>query len=855
MSLNFELKKLWKRKIIFVFLGLSILMSLYANFVLVKDQARRESDYSFIEGMDPYSEISMAIAPYRFESYRMDADEISLSEEFIERWDSLSDLEDRLSNMRRSYRGQILGTLEEPRNYAYPEDFFEYEKGYDDLNRGLLEFVRQYEKEYPFLVLSDATESNIEWILSSYEMSQATGDHVIKDNGLHYNANLVQRFLFQSRYVFGLPFILAFLLLFMGNYSGEKEQGTLEFLHMQPSNPRRIVFAKLLAMMISGFLYFILVMFFMGVVALAIGLPLDGFTEVYRVFSSDQTVVMLTGAQLLIRVFIAFMLTILFYSTLLLMISTRTGKISLTMAILFVFLGLNYVLLEAIPSLKNAYHPLYQLDYLQILIGKIENTLQRDGSYQDVVISAEGMKAYFALCVPSLVFLVVSMYPSLEQRSGNTEQRPARSFLALEIKKISEAQSFYYYLIGGALLLGIFFVSPLTGDAERIEAERLDTYYIQYNEELIAYLEEQYEERKKSQVDGGGEAVGIDHDTQLEMFEVQLAELQEELDMMLAKREALYAGDNKTYFENTAKRFNPEAASYEGSGILGGKPTRFSIDETKAILNQASQLDDPLIPMGQWYEQIQYSARENYNSPLDRQLYRGSVQPSHSAVFWPYRLLSRHHLDVILLFAMAVIVFAGYTLDKEEGNQLEFLRTQPLSTIRLHLTKLAAGTIMSSLFAAALLIFAALCGLVFEGIGAYRFPIVFYAGDAFSLIPLWQYLLMILGALVLQALFLNTLMLLVSTVVSTRTQLWGITTIILGAGFMINRFLPQGWAKTLSPFNYFEASNLANQAVRYYNDIPQASYGLGLAVLAVFGVIFTLIGIILISQQQNKPMA
>lgn len=162
---------------------------------------------------------------------------------------------------------------------------------------------------------------------------------------------------------------------------------------------------------------------------------------------------------------------------------------------------------------------------------------------------------------------------------------------------------------------------------------------------------------------------------------------------------------------------------------------------------------------------------------------------------------------------------------------------------------------MGTLFVSSLLVFATLCGLVTEGIGAYRFPIVSYTSDNFSLISLWQYLLMIMGALLFQAFFLNSLMLLVSTEVSTRVQLWGATASIMGIGLAVNSLLPQGWVKTLSPFNYFEASNLANLAVRYYNDIPQASYGLGLTVLGVFALIFTLIGMILTSRQEVKPMA
>jgi len=290
------------------------------------------------------------------------------------------------------------------------------------------------------------------------------------------------------------------------------------------------------------------------------------------------------------------------------------------------------------------------------------------------------------------------------------------------------------------------------------------------------------------------------------------------------------------------------------NGIEGGSSTKVSLDETKAILQQASELEDPPLPLAS-SNGFAFSAREDYLTRRERDLHRGFTAPSHSAVFWIYRLFTQYRLDIILLLAMAIIAYAGYTLDKESGNQLEFLMTQPLSKSRMHLTKLAAGTLMSGLFAAGILAFAALCGLITEGIGAYRFPIVFYAGQDFTLIPLWQYLLMIVAALIIQAFFLNTLMLLLSVVTRHRIQLLGITALFMGAGIAVNDLLPQGWLKTLSPFNYFEASNLANQAVRYYNDIPQASYGLGLAVLAVCGVIFTLIGMALISRQEVKPAA
>lgn len=811
-------------------------------------------EYTFIEGLGPDNAISEAIMYYSDDNIDVDKNEIELSDEFLDRWDELKAIENEFWQLRYDMRQYILGTANLAKDFDYHATLAEFEEAEAEYYRGLYKLIRDYENEYAFMKLSGTDQRNLEWILKSYEVSEKTGANVISMDGLRYNANVIQRFLFQSNFTLGLPFIVCFLLIFISIYSGEKETGSLEFLRMQPAKRRSIVISKLVAMMLSGLFYFLILILSMCLIAVFQGIPLDGLKDLYRVFPKDQSVAALTGAQLLGLVFVAFLLILLFFSTLLLMISTRTGKVSLAMATLFILLGLSYAMLEVIPQFRSAYHPLQQLDYLRVLIGKLVKELTGDGSYTDVSLPAEGLKPYLMLFVPSIIFLVVSLHPVIEQRPKKELQRPASSFLGLEMKKTRKAQSYTFYLVGGILILSVFFVFPLTNDAVRIKSELLDEFEIKRTEEFIKYYEVHYEERKKGEVDGGGEAVGIDYETQLEMFEESLADLRSELNARLAKREALTTGDSQTYYENILKLFNTSLTSYEGSGIIGGQPTRFSLDESTAILKQLEENQDPLVPLGGWHEQLQYSARENYASSLDRQMYRGMVQPSHSAVFWPYRLLSRHYMDIILLVAIAVITFAGYTLDKENGNQLEFLMTQPLAKARIHLTKLASGMLMGTVFIVILLVFAALCGLLAEGFGAYQFPIVLYSGNDFSLIPLWQYLLRVLGAILVQAFFLNALMLLISVVTRNRVQLLGFTSLIMIIGLVITELLPSGWARTLSPFNYFQASTLANQAVRYYNDIPQASYLLGLGVLAVFAVIFTLIGIFLISRREIKPV-
>ncbi len=421
----------------------------------------------------------------------------------------------------------------------------------------------------------------------------------------------------------------------------------------------------------------------------------------------------------------------------------------------------------------------------------------------------------------------------------------------MECKKIRLAQSFTFYLASGIILLAILFIFPFIEDGVLRELESLDRNTIESEQRI-------YEAMKGIMTSDESEGLSsYDDERSAEensLIDEQLQVFVDRYEAALGRFNAFNLGDAKMYYLNTLYIHELKEQRYTDNGFVEGHATEKTHEEMSAILAQAAEADDPLVPFGTIVNPI-YSAREDYRTTLDREWIQRQVPHSHSAVFWPYRLLSRMHFDVFLLLVIALIAFAGYTLDKEDGNQVEFLVTQPLSKVRLHLTKLAAGMTMGTLFVSSLLVFATLCGLVTEGIGAYRFPIVSYTSDNFSLISLWQYLLMIMGALLFQAFFLNSLMLLVSTEVSTRVQLWGATASIMGIGLAVNSLLPQGWVKTLSPFNYFEASNLANLAVRYYNDIPQASYGLGLTVLGVFALIFTLIGMILTSRQEVKPMA
>ena len=795
--------------------------------------------------MKTYMKVSQARDPLA----PVESDTMRLEQEFTDRWDNLNDRYWGLRDRALLYRERLQGNTTQRPDYSYPENLSGFEKENYELYRDLLQLLNDF-GVYEFLQPDEQTRGDIEWMLRSYEESQTRDVHLIGNNGIHYNANIAQRFIFQSSEFLGLPFFILFIFFFAGLYAAEHERGTLDLLHMQPTDRTRIFSAKLGVMMFSALLYLLLLLVIQLLVASYIGLPFGGFSELYRVFMSDHSVRWLSGHQLFFRIVVAFPLLTFFFSNLLLYISSRLRNTVLTLAVILFIFGLNYALVKNVPQFQSSFHPIFQLDYLRVLLGKQVHESTGTGMLVSVSKAASGLLPYFSLLIPSVAFFFMTRLPQHEKREKTKEQKTARSFFGLECKKIHLAQSFTFYLVGGIILLAILFIFPVIEDGVLRELESLDRSPVESAQTLYEAMKgiitnDETDDFSSSDDDRSSEENAL-IDEQLQIFV-------DRYEAALGRFNAFRTGDAETYYLNTLYIHELKEIGYSDNGFVAGHATDKTHDEMSAILAQAAETDDPLVPFGAVIYP-NYSAREDYKTSLDRERIQRQAPPSHSAVFWPYRLLSRLHFDVILLLIMALITFIGYTLDKEDGNQIEFLVTQPLSKARLHLTKLAAGMTMGTLLLTCYLAFATLCGLITEGIGAYRFPIVFYAGQDFTLIPLWQYLLMTLGALLSQAFFLNSLMLLLSVAIHKRVTLMGWTAFIMGFGIVGTALLPEGFTKTLSPFNYFEASNLANQAVRYYNDIPDATYGLGLTTLVIFGLLFTLVGVLLVSKREFKSI-
>lgn len=214
-------------------------------------------------------------------------------------------------------------------------------------------------------------------------------------------------------------------------------------------------------------------------------------------------------------------------------------------------------------------------------------------------------------------------------------------------------------------------------------------------------------------------------------------EAEEEFRAYEARIRAFQEGDGEKYYDavlkQTEKYLGGESGGIYHAGLRGGSFTRYTYEETAAVLKRAKE--KKVRPMVHTWALP--SEREVFLDPIyKRNSEERWIPKSHSAFFGLYRMIRIHRLDIIFLFVLSLIAFGGYALDKESGKQIELLYTEPIGRRKLHWTKIGVVVFLSAGLLATVYLFVFVLGRVTEGIGTWNFPIVYYTHGRFQLIDL-----------------------------------------------------------------------------------------------------------------------
>lgn len=130
-----------------------------------------------------------------------------------------------------------------------------------------------------------------------------------------------------------------------------------------------------------------------------------------------------------------------------------------------------------------------------------------------------------------------------------------------------------------------------------------------------------------------------------------------------------------------------------------------------------------------------------------------------SAFYWLYQWVIVYRLPLIVLLLLGLMAFGGYSLDKEDGDQLSLIWTEPISRRRYHFALVVQPFFIGLFVLISFLLINFGLGLVFEGIGPWNYPLPFFeaGGKEVSFLSLWLFLAKTLGLLIAYLFFYASL--------------------------------------------------------------------------------------------------
>lgn len=836
----FEWRKLRRQRLLFLLLLFAVLWSFY---VFLETERERPNDYYQQAGLMSHPQASSLNDMNEMIQRKLVADD-PLSPELESEWNALQEKVYALMDRRYQwYRKEPVPT---------EEDFWRYEEEE-------LAFIREYDAflEKHHLVFSKESHEGLRWALFESERSDMFGSHSTSSEIAGFTNTSLRLLLFNSRRLFGFPFFAFFLFLFVGIFSKEREQGTLEFLQTQPTERWKVPGAKLGVMWFSAAVYFVAVFLVWHFLCWRKGIAFGGGREIFRVFAPNNMFSYVLGGDLLRMTMMAYLSMALFFSAFLLFVNTRTESTMGTLSIFVAVLALGYALTEHVSFLQSSWNPIRLMDFFQGLTGRMVFHPSGFGEVSYRIFPASGMRPYVVYAVTSVPLLLGSLKPRTRVGEAPSEGRRGEkissvSLFAFESKKIVGIRPFKRLVSGGLFFVFLLFVFLF------FRNEKLRHHYLSPDEVLKSY---EYSVRSSEDSLKELRKRGMPEETLVFMVE-SVEESKKELEDYKGRLKAYHDRDGAHFYPSLAQELRRMLGDEEKDGMLragGVLKEDFYSDatfyESLAVLKQAERISaEPLfIEMG-----MIPSAYEEF---LDASKKRASMSQhtpaSNSGAFTLYWLFARKRLDIMFLFLVCFLVFAGYTLDKERGRQIELLYTEPVSRSRYHLMKIGVSVLVAGGLLLLVTGVAFLFGLCGEGIGEWNFPVVCYeqlvknprslsvqeAAQSMSLLPMWKYLFRIFLTMLAQCFFLSALFHSWSIFVRDRVKLMIFSAFTLGVGFLLSDKLLKGGWRALSPFFHLEANTVANGSSMVAYALPGETFGTALISLVWGGLLFMIAGL------------
>lgn len=848
---SLEVKKLFKRKIFLMIVIFAAIISFYNIYTV-------SSDF-YAAG---YSEVEES--PFTF-SYFIVKDKIQQLEleGYVERAKLLEEQYQELRNLledRRVARLKAIESKVEDLNLIKETSL----KSYD-----VLLYFDYIVDEFD-IELTQSQRDGLEWYLKKFAHFIETDSYELD---VDEQKNLGRFFRFGAENLLGILAIAFLAFLSLDSFPREYESGTIVTLYTQPYKKHTVIFSKYLSFIVMSITYILSTIFFTIIFCILKGYSLKGLNSISRVIA-DEIVYIKTWEYFILCIGVFLIINLLIYSFVL-FVGSITKSSSKTMIIVMAVIIFRYIITSSgyFDYLAN---PLYLLNYSDIMLGKFEMpfTALNETIYKKN--NSVGYIPYLYMLLPTVVFFIFSIVfqnsttVKKKREKKKENYRRLKNLYEFELKKIKSYNSALLIFIISIMTISIIFSIMIVDDITLINKKK--------GEEGDVALREKIVEFEKDRLDYIKEILNNEElleDKGYKGYEEQLLKDYEN-DLLEAEYYySIYKNIYEYYDEKNSEGFYNEHLKiiprrfyrdvtylkpiYKGET---GKASEFavitSIERVKELkernIKPILQTERQDTAYDQYIDPYEEKSSSKYNKPL-----------THSGLYSIFRMNKDYYLSYILLFFITLFFCGGYTYDKENGNQMVLLYTEPINRRKYHYTKILSSILTSAVFLSLIYLAIVLFGWITEDLGHWNYPILHYdtiaenvykQGEkfegAYSFINLSTYILRVLIMTLFSISFIASLTTLLSLKLKGKNYAVFATVIIIVLGTIVGKAINIKIIQMLLPFIYLDVANLADGAIKVMYNNEMLTLFMGICVLSFWTLVLTYLGLELTEKSEVK---
>lgn len=277
-----------------------------------------------------------------------------------------------------------------------------------------------------------------------------------------YSSNPMRVLITLSPIFFGILPIFLLLISFASTISKEKNLGNIVLLETQPINKIKILFSKEIIMLLSAIIYFLSVVLFTIIIGFLMGQKwYNGHLEIYRIFSTDGNLYYIYAYKLLLKIFLAYIIMVIFYSSLILLLSEKM-KDSLSVIIITsgIFIILS-IITKSFDSFKVIYNPLFAINYKDNILGRV-SVINKAGNWVTKYTDKSNFGVYYIYFLISIFMSYLSLLISKRDLSfvkKKDSKFTINSLWAFEFFKILKDKNFSKFIYSIFLIFIILCLS------------------------------------------------------------------------------------------------------------------------------------------------------------------------------------------------------------------------------------------------------------------------------------------------------------------------------------------------------------------------------------------------------------